>query len=277
MSVPKNSVSDRNSTRAPLAASAVFVGGMEDALHYDTVSVTIDADADAILIVQESTDGSYITSQTQFFYLTGSSMSFSHQLKTKYFNVRFVCGALPITTLQLQTIMRVSPAMPTSIEVTATELDIRDLSANTDGVEIFGLQGGVNKRAVVVDAAGHLQVDVRTMPAMVASSALAYRNINLQPTASQVGSGSTSLVSVFGFNNAAADAFLKLYDSVSAPDENSTPIWTLALQPNNRQDMALPCPVLFASGLWLRATTGIADNNTGAPGANTVIVALQYR
>jgi len=106
-----NSVSDRNSTRAPLAGSAVFVGGMEDALHYDTVTVTIDADADATLIVQESTDGSYITSQTQFFYLTGSSMSFSHQLKTKYFNVRFVCGALPITILQLQTIMRVSPYM----------------------------------------------------------------------------------------------------------------------------------------------------------------------
>lgn len=276
MSVTKNSVSDRNSTRAPLAASAVFVGGMEDALHYDTVTVSIDADADAILIIQESTDGSYITSQTQFFYLTGSSMSFSHQLKTKYFNVRFVCGALPITGLQLQTIMRVSPAMPTSIEVTATELDIRDLSATTDGVEIFGLQG-VNKRAVVVDAAGHLQVDVRTMPAVAMSSALAYRNIDLQPTASQVGSGSTSLVSVFAFNNSAADAFLKIYNSVSAPDENSTPVWTLALQPNNRQDMALPCPVLFASGLWLRATTGIADNNTGAPGANTVIVALQYR
>jgi hypothetical protein len=384
MSVVKNSVSDRNSTRAPLAASGVFVGGMEDALHYDTVTVTIDADADATLIVQESTDGSYITSQEQFIYLTGSSMSFSKQLKTKYFNVRFVCGALPITTLQLQTIMRVSPAMPTSIEVTATDLDIRALSATTDGVEIFGLQGA-NKRAVVVDAAGHLQVDVRTMPAVTATnldirdlsettdsvgawgydgsslrrlltdasgalqvdvltaptttvnataldiraldvgdtvtvepgavplsvtaSALdiraltavdvvtiiqgggltvdlnsqlggqnAFRVLSVVPTATQVSTGGLSLWSLSASNVNASACYLKLYDSATSVDETATPVMTLRIPPVTGQvDRDFVIPFLFVDGLWLRATTGVADNSTGAPAANDVIVNVGYQ
>jgi len=386
MSVVKNSVSDRNSTRAPLAASAVFVGGMEDALHYDTVTVTIDADEDAILIVQESTDGSDITSQTQFFYTSGSSMSFSHQLKTKYFNVRFVCGAQPITTLQLQTIMRVSPAMPTSIAVTATDLDIRNLSGSTDGVEIFGLQGGVNKRAVVVDAAGHLQVDVRTMPAVTAtnldirdlsettdsvgawgydgaslrrlltdaSGALqvdvltaptttvsataldiralnvsdtvtvepganalpvtasgldirqltavdtvtiiqgggltvdlnsqlggqnAFRVLSVTPSATQVSSGGgLALWSLSASNVNAAACYLKLYDSATSVDETATPVMTLRIPPVTGQvNRDFTIPFLFVDGLWLRATTGVADNSTGAPGANDVIVNVGYQ
>jgi len=463
MSVTKNSVSDRNSTRAPLAASAVFVGGMEDALHYDTVTVTIDADEDAILIVQESPDGSDITSQTQFSYTTGSSMSFSHQLKTKYFNVRFVCGAQPITTLKLQTIMRVSPAMPTSIEVsgnvtiepgtsdinvavTNNELSVgnglkpfefiptaynstseiyadgqqpnitpyglwgytntnpekinwyiyrtlyqTDLSLssirtcymtienlsdtlsypfmavyslpsgtgdaeawykskwvfeNTDtpintgekvllyfGEDDANIEPGIPHIVMPLNSAfsdgprdqyeqlmfvtiqtasaestgaynfefskfginwfsyGNEVSGQRPQGVQIAndlselvvsnapspSNALApYRNIDVQLTASNIKLGPTWLHTINTSNDDNQHLFLKLYSSLTQPNETSTPVWTVRVHQNQSNDINFNVPLYSELGFWVRCSTGVADNDIGAPATNGCICNVAY-
>ena len=40
--------------------------------------------------------------------------------------------------------------------------------------------------------------------------------------------------------------------------------------------LCISCGIAFANGISIRAVTGIADANTGAPGTNDVVVNLVY-
>lgn len=104
-----------------------------------------------------------------------------------------------------------------------------------------------------------------------------YRNIDVQVTASQVDANACKLRSLVADNNhATALRYLKLYDKATAPTEADTPIHTFPLAPNvlgaklqlNLVDVEIP----FALGCWIRASTGRADNDTGAPTAGDVVV-----
>jgi hypothetical protein len=120
MSELKNAVADKNCTTTPLLADTRWRGISADALHYDTVTVSLSADQDATLSIVGSVDGSIVTTTDTYAYIAEGAMSFSTQLKTKYFRVELLCGSTSMTELNLQTIMRVSPAMPTSIEVSGS-------------------------------------------------------------------------------------------------------------------------------------------------------------
>lgn len=73
--------------------------------------------------------------------------------------------------------------------------------------------------------------------------------------------------------HASALRYLKFYDKATAPTSGDTPVLTLPLPAANGANMLVP-KLGFLNGLSLRATTGIADNDTGAPGTNEVIVNL---
>lgn len=75
------------------------------------------------------------------------------------------------------------------------------------------------------------------------------------------------------FNNGATGGYLKLYDSPSstAPTNASVPIARIYVPPDGMiTDYA--DRLQFYNGLWYRFTTGIADNDTGAPAASQFIV-----
>ncbi len=237
MSVEKNSVSIRNSSTRPIANGDSFVGGWEDALHYDTLSITLSASANCTLQIAQSVDGSNLDFTEAIGYVTGASISVSRPLTSKYFRVSVLADSGAIATVGLQTIMRLVPAMPVAIAV-----------------------------------------EPGTAPlATIASPGLAYRNIDVQPTGSLIKSGSTELLSVFASNENGADIYLKLYNTVAAPTQTDTPIWVIRVNSNGSRDLSMPCPLLFPLGLGIRATTGVADNSTAAPGANHVIVSIIYR
>ncbi len=80
-------------------------------------------------------------------------------------------------------------------------------------------------------------------------------------------------------NNGAA-RYLKLYDKATAPLSSDTPIQRYLLPGNSAGAggaQMFPHPIAFANGLGIRITTGAADNDTGAPAANEVIVNLGYK
>lgn len=78
---------------------------------------------------------------------------------------------------------------------------------------------------------------------------------------------------------AATNLYLKIYDTVGAPTVGTTtPKMTIPLKPAV-QPVIIPIDggADFTAGVGLGATTGVADNDTGAPGANEVIVNLFYK
>jgi hypothetical protein len=76
-------------------------------------------------------------------------------------------------------------------------------------------------------------------------------------------------------NNASSARFVKFYDTAGTPDQTSTPVFTIELPATSNDTMPLGDGAAeFVNGIAVRASTAVADNDTGAPSANDVVVAI---
>jgi hypothetical protein len=107
-----------------------------------------------------------------------------------------------------------------------------------------------------------------------------YRNIDVGAAGQVVKNAPTRLLWYYIYNQASSVRFLKIYDTASTPLSTDTPVLTLPIPPNSNGangDLGfekLLDGMMFERGLGIRATTGVADADTGAPSANDVIVNL---
>ena len=105
----------------------------------------------------------------------------------------------------------------------------------------------------------------------------AYRNINLSTTGQMVSTVPANLYALLATNGGAAAAFVKVYNKASAATQADTPVFTFRVPAGGSVPFAQPAGVHFNAGISLRATTGVADSDTGAPGANEVIVNALFK
>lgn len=109
-----------------------------------------------------------------------------------------------------------------------------------------------------------------------------YRSIDLDETEEEVKATAGTLYGLWFSNLATSTRFLKFYNATAASVTvgTTTPVITLALPGNTSDDVsgviALPQGINFATAITVAATTGVADNDTGAPGANEVLVNIFY-
>jgi hypothetical protein len=103
-----------------------------------------------------------------------------------------------------------------------------------------------------------------------------FRSLDLQPTGEVVKDSPGRLYGYHLSNNGAAKAFVKLYDKATAPDENDTPKLTLELPAGGTVPLSVGPGIAFTAGISVRGTTGAADNDTGAPSSNDLVVNLFY-
>lgn len=82
-------------------------------------------------------------------------------------------------------------------------------------------------------------------------------------------------------NTNASERFVKLYNKASAPAVGTdTPVITIVVPAAGNggvNNASFPTGIAFGTGVGYGITTGIADNDTGAPAANEVVVALLYK
>lgn len=103
-----------------------------------------------------------------------------------------------------------------------------------------------------------------------------YRNLSVVPTGAVASATPVKIAYIQAHNKNAAVVYLKLYDKATAADQTDTPVHTIAIPASG----SIPLTALdgreipFNTGLSVRATTGIADNDTGAPAANDVTLNL---
>lgn len=82
------------------------------------------------------------------------------------------------------------------------------------------------------------------------------------------------------FNNSATIAYIKIYNAISATAGSGTPnARFMCPASTSGAGFVLPVPVgsVYSTGITFVMTTGIADNDTGAPAANTYIVNVRYK
>lgn len=103
-----------------------------------------------------------------------------------------------------------------------------------------------------------------------------YRHLDIDESAEVASAVPCKVKALHVFNANAAIRYLKLYNKATAADQNDTPIYTFGVPASNGFVVNLDkCELPFATGLSIRATTGIADNDTGAPSANDISINLQ--
>lgn len=105
---------------------------------------------------------------------------------------------------------------------------------------------------------------------------LTYRNLDAQVTGSIVKASAGGIFEMYVSNSNAAARYLKLYDKATAPTASDTPIRTYYLPPLSGTPIPVTDGIKFVNGISLRASTGVADADTGAPTANDVVVNIGY-
>lgn len=104
-----------------------------------------------------------------------------------------------------------------------------------------------------------------------------YRSLDAGPTGVIVKSSAGQVYGWEIYNNATAARFVKLYNLSGTPTASGTPALTLGLAQSSVVTFSAPDGIAFGTGIGLRATTGVADNDTGTPSGNDVVVNLLYK
>ena len=103
-----------------------------------------------------------------------------------------------------------------------------------------------------------------------------YRNIDLDETGVVVKNVAGGLYGFLVINSGGNARFVKFYNKATAPTNADTPLLTVPVQAVDYVVFAPPWGIPFTAGIGLRATTGVADNDVGAPGANDVVIHVFY-
>lgn len=111
-----------------------------------------------------------------------------------------------------------------------------------------------------------------------------FRSLDLDESEEDVKTSAGQVYSVWVTNLATSTRFVKFYNATAANVTvgTTTPVITLAIPGNSSDDVtgqftAGGYGIAFDTAICVAATTGIADNDTGAPGANEVLINVFYK
>ena len=110
-----------------------------------------------------------------------------------------------------------------------------------------------------------------------------FRSLDLDETEEDVKTSAGQVYAVWFSNMATTTRFLKFYNATAANVTvgTTTPVLTLALPGNSSDDISgvfsSTMGIAFDTAITVAATTGLADNDTGAPAANDVICNVFYK
>jgi hypothetical protein len=123
---------------------------------------------------------------------------------------------------------------------------------------------------------------VRIAP-MAADGCTIFRSIDIDESEEEVKATAGCVYGVWFSNVATSTRFLKFYNATAANVTvgTTTPVLTLAMPGNATDDVSgvfsIPQGIKFDTAITVAATTGLADNDTGAPAANDCIVNVFYK
>lgn len=103
-----------------------------------------------------------------------------------------------------------------------------------------------------------------------------YRSIAIVNTGLVAKDSPGQIYAIQACNLNATVRYLKIYDKATAATEADTPVLTIALPAGTLPQFAIPQGIKFTTGISVRVTTGLADNDNGAPTAGETILNIAY-
>ena len=149
---------------------------------------------------------------------------------------------------------------------------VKLISAGTPGYSVEGLPiaGGIRDRGG--SAGGTISLSPATSGGLSV-----YRNIDLGATGQVVKASAGQLYNLFAYNLHSAVQFVKVYNKATAATEADTPIATIPVPAGSGVVIPTDNGEAYATGISVRGTSGLADNDTGATTASTLILKLDYK
>lgn len=172
------------------------------------------------------------------------------------------------------TVPRVTLA--TNVALPAGTNAIGKLAANS-GVDI----GDVDVTSI--SAGANLIGDVGLAGTRTSGGTTPYKNLDVDESEDDVKTSAGQVYWIHAMNLANAKRYLKFYNATAANVTvgTTTPVLTFSLPTQGDTNgagftLSIPNGIAFSTAICIAATTGVADNDTGAPGANEVVVCLGY-
>ena len=126
-------------------------------------------------------------------------------------------------------------------------------------------------------------IDSVSISAATSGGVDVFRSLDLDESEEEVKATAGQVHWIYTMNLRTSNLYLKLYDATAANTTvgTTTPKATIPLASNATDDVAhmltfVP-PIAFATAISAAATTGLADADTGAPGANECVVLIGYK
>jgi len=179
-----------------------------------------------------------------------------------------------------------SGTFATQATLQAGTAEIGKLAAGTASIGTLGANSGTDIGDVDVtsiSAGTNVIGDVGISGARTTGGTTLYKNIDVDESEDQVKGAAGQVYWIHAINLSASVLFLKIYDEVGASVTVGTTVPDLTFPIPTQGDtngagftISIPNGIAMGTGITVAATTGIADNDSGAPAANTVIVNLGY-
>jgi len=157
------------------------------------------------------------------------------------------------------------------------------ISVDDNGSSLTVDNGGTFAVQSTLQTGSSLVGDVGLSGARTSGGTTLYKNIDVDETEDQVKGTAGQIYWIHAMNLGAATRFLKIYNAtaVSVVVGSTTPDLTFPLATQGDTNgagftLSIPNGIAFSTAITIAATTGVADADSGAPGANEVIVNLGY-
>lgn len=181
-------------------------------------------------------------------------------------NLATIAGAISAGQMQVDVVA----ALPAGSNA------IGKLAANS-GVDI----GDVDVTSI--SAGSNLIGDVGISGARTSGGTTLYKNIDVDESEDQVKGTAGQVYWIHAINVGSSVRYLKFYNATAASVTVGTTVPDLTFPVPTQGDangagftLSIPNGIAFGTAITIAATTGVADNDSGAPGANEVIVNLGY-
>ena len=119
-----------------------------------------------------------------------------------------------------------------------------------------------------------------TTPTPATSGGLSiYRSIDLDESEEEVKATAGQLFGWYLYNAAATARYLKFYNATAANTTvgTTTPVLTIPVAAGAAANVEFSNGIAFGTAISAAVTTGLADNDTGAPAANDFIINILYK
>ncbi len=209
-----------------------------------------------------------------------------------------IVGALPAGTNNIGDVDVLTCALPTGASTSAKQ-DTAQTSFDAIKTAVEILDNAI--------AGNEMQVDVLTMPTTAVSQSgtwtvqpgntanttpwlttptpatsgglSIYRTIDLDESEEEVKASAGQLFGWYLYNAAASARYLKFYNATAANTTVGTtaPVLTIPVAAGAAANVEFSNGIAFGTAISAAVTTGLADNDTGAPAANDFIINILYK